>query len=584
MISMTAHSRVRLRATLYILVMLLFIIFVFSFMVGIIQTSRCLVSPLNPVICPFEGFRSSMSQTSDDDYQWKGKQTYVNSLGLTRNLGNQSIGYFITLLVMNINVFISYMLSLIVVWLIDRRSTPNGFTRLVQWFSACQVFMDFGFVIAAVAATRGSYNQFTYKNEEANTFWTVVHGVGVAVQEVGDTSSVMFTTVMSYTFYQIAHKQTSIDIMKYLWWGIFMSVGTSVVVDILQKLICEPPAYKNECSIIKVRGWISVVCIVVNFTFGLSIWKMLSRMPAGKKKDAISSLSSRIQFYAGWVAFSRIGYIGLTLSTGTLNLNFYDHDHTRFVNVLSSLTYLLWLPTGTGFAIYYLYTHPDEFRYFWDLVRRREGSTFLPSDLCELYDEVCMSWCPSKYPDADGGSTIGSSNGEKSTTFNRGSVSSGRKLQTKASKASIVGVSMQAISSPMQERGSPKNNRQDASAQPKSTKSKMRGIGIAGSPVSTTLIMNGQHADEELGAEEYEDVEGYEESGGAAALGRPSRSSLANSTSSSRSYGRELERQDEDDLTDALLDDDHGSSAAASGRAVGIELRNSIGAGIRPLV
>jgi len=76
-----------------------------------------------------------------------------------------------------------------------------------------------------------------------------------------------------------------------------------------------------------------------------------------------------------------------------LNLNFYDENHTRAVNVLSSLTYLMWLPTGTGFAIYYLYTHPDEFRYFWDLVCRRNGASFFPPDVCKLYDRMAPAIC-----------------------------------------------------------------------------------------------------------------------------------------------------------------------------------------------
>jgi len=139
----SAHTRVRLRAVLYIVAIILYLVFACGVFASIIQISRCLVDPLNPKICVIEGFRTSMSTTSDDDYQWQGKLTYTNSEGTVRNLANQSSGYFITLLLMSINVFISNTLSIIVVWLVDHRTTPNGFTRLVQWFSACQGMQNF---------------------------------------------------------------------------------------------------------------------------------------------------------------------------------------------------------------------------------------------------------------------------------------------------------------------------------------------------------------------------------------------------------------------------------------------------------
>ena len=413
MASMSAATVVRMRMAIYIVCSLMWITYTVGVIVDIVRYSRCLYAPLDANVCDTEGFRTSVNPSeliNTDDYQWSSKQTYTNSEGSKRNYANQSHGYLVQFLLVFINFYVSSSLSLIVVWLVDHREAPNGFTRLVQWFCAFQVIMDLGFFLGGFTMSAGYYNLVTYGEGDKSTISpgsrSHLYDFSEFILGIGDEGSVMFTTVMAYTFFQIARTQGAIDITKFLFVGVSVSVGTGMLIGVLQLSLCRAPAWKYECGVTTARGWISAVCIAINIYYGIRVSMLLKAMKPGKRKDAISALASRIRFYAGWVAFSRIGYIGLTISTGTFNLDFLDAEHTRLMNVLSSLTYLMWLPTGTGFAIYYLYTHPDEFRFFIDLCCRREGVSFLPRDLCELYDRMVISCCgfccTSRYPAIEG--------------------------------------------------------------------------------------------------------------------------------------------------------------------------------------
>ena len=392
--ALSPENAVKLRFVAYILMTLAFITFCVGTVFALTEEIRCLANQKDPDICTIEGFRSSENPNGDDDYQWHGKQSYINSHGKFRNPADQSLGMYITMLFISINAFVGFSLSMIVVWLVDHRATPNGFTRLVQWFSACQVLMDYGFFIYGYTMMGGYYKHITYQTSAGvSNFIIFMFNFAVFLLTCGDVSSVMFTTVMAYTFFRVAQMRGAIDITQYLKWGAGICLGSGIAIAVVQLISCTAPNWQNSCWVITMRGWVSVICIIVNIFFGVRVWLFLKEMVPGKRKEAVSALSSRILFYAGWVAFSRIGYIGLTISTGTLNLNFADAQHTKLVNILSSLTYLMWLPTGTGFAIYYLYTHPEEYQYFWDLVCRRNGASFLPRDLCNLYDQMALAVC-----------------------------------------------------------------------------------------------------------------------------------------------------------------------------------------------
>ena len=204
--------------------------------------------------------------------------------------------------------------------------------------------------------------------------------------------SVLFTTVMAYTFYKIAQVQGAVDVNRYLFWGVGFSVASGLIVSSVESAMCTSPAVKYYCPVVTGRGVISLVCILVNLYFGICVWILVRSMKPGARKNAVSSFASRIWFYAGWVAVSRVGYIGITLASGTLSLDFYDATHTRAINVFSTLANLMWLPTGAGFAVYYLYTHPAEYAYFLDvLCCGRNDATFLPSDLHELYNDIIIT-------------------------------------------------------------------------------------------------------------------------------------------------------------------------------------------------
>ena len=44
-------------------------------------------------------------------------------------------------------------------------------------------------------------------------------------------------------------------------------------------------------------------------------------------------------------------------------MNLADERFHSVENVMSTLCYLLWLPTGIGYAAFYMYTHPAELKY-----------------------------------------------------------------------------------------------------------------------------------------------------------------------------------------------------------------------------
>jgi len=510
-----------------------------------------------------------------DDYQWSSKQTYINSEGKIRNLANQSLGYLSQFLFIFINFYISSTLSLIVVWLVDHREAPNGFTRLIQWFCAFQVIMDLGFFLSGFSMSAGYYNAVTYGVANNSTFSpgsrSHLYDFSQFILSIGDQGSVMFTTVMAFTFFQIARIQGAIDITKFLFIGVSISVGSGMLIAVLQLSLCRAPSWKYECGVITARGWISVVCIVINIYYGIRVSMLLKAMKPGRRKDAISSLASRIRFYAGWVAFSRIGYIGLTISTGTFNLDFLDAEHTRLMNVFSSLTYLMWLPTGTGFAIYYLYTHPDEFRFFTDLCRRREGVTFLPQDLCELYDRMVISCCgffrTSRYPaiegdDHDNDGIGGGDPEEEGSSMATGNGSTAAGGLGRAPGTSNVGTSFGSNGgggnktvNPIQADGlgsTTNNGRSGSEHSPSSRISSPQGLEVRSfvSAGSSGTTLHGSKS-----AQSSNSIRGSD----AAATRATSRGSVRRA---SVSYGRRLDRQHEDLMLDACLLDDGESRSS----------------------
>jgi len=129
---------------------------------------------------------------------------------------------------------------MIVVWLVDHRATPNGFTRLVQWFSACQGLMDPGLFIYGSISVGGYYKYITY-SASINPFLIWLLKLAVSTLTCGDVSSVMFTTVMAYTFYRIARTEGAIDITRYLKWGVGIRVISGVAVAIAQRAFCVAP-------------------------------------------------------------------------------------------------------------------------------------------------------------------------------------------------------------------------------------------------------------------------------------------------------------------------------------------------------
>ncbi len=275
--------------------------------------------------------------------------------------------------------------------------------------------MDVGFALCTVSLSAGYYEYAIALQEGVigrrsglTPFIKALYWVGAWLLSLGDVSSVIFITVMSFIFYRLAAASRPIDVMVYLPWGLALALITGLVVAIAEVTVCSEPTFLASCAVVRVRGSISLLCVAINCTLSFAVSRILKRMPEGLRKEAVKGLSSRILLYTGWVTISRLSYIYLSLETGSMNLNFADAAHLKFTNFMSTLTYLMWLPSGTGFAIIYLYTHPEEARYVWDFFRMRKDVCWLPADLHDTYyaavDNMCCclpARCTGLYPITD---------------------------------------------------------------------------------------------------------------------------------------------------------------------------------------
>ena len=378
---------------MYISVFILWLCYTAGTLFDLVRYSQCLSYDENTgTTCNQEGFRSDLNPADN----------YINAKGKVVNSGNVKAGNFITLILLCLNFYASGTLSILVAWLVDHRAKPNGFTRLIQWFSVCQILMDFGFFIDALSMESGFYSLISHQSTLHKPFVDAAFYVGAWILAFGDVSSVIFTTVMSYIFYKLASSSKPIDVTQYLPYGLGIAVGIASIVATTELKVCQNPTFYAPCITVYIRGSVSLVCIVLNFILSFMVTRFLKKMNEGLRKNAVSTLSSRIFYYSTWVTISRLAYIALSLGTGQLSLNFADETHQKFKNFLSTFAYLMWLPTGTGFAIIYLYTHPDEAKYAWAALTWKANVCWLPEDLHDLYYDMTdnfwyVIFCCGKY-------------------------------------------------------------------------------------------------------------------------------------------------------------------------------------------
>ena len=98
------------------------IFYIFGSLLEVYRYSQCLsVSGIDNRVhtCKADAYRSDVGDSF---------------IGLRRSPLNVSDGTLETLLLISINFMFAGPLSLVVVWLVDHREKPNGFTRLVQWY------------------------------------------------------------------------------------------------------------------------------------------------------------------------------------------------------------------------------------------------------------------------------------------------------------------------------------------------------------------------------------------------------------------------------------------------------------------
>jgi hypothetical protein len=333
-------------------------------------------------LCEVNGYRTDFDHTTQ-------AKSYINKYHKDIPEGNLQFGNLVTNLIIHCLFLISGTVSIIVVWLIDLRSKTNGFTRVIQYMSAGQIVMDYGFFMCAAAMTSGFYRMVDLGEKKNNSVYAAFY-IGQFFLVFGDNVSLFYTNVMSYIFYKLSKDEpnTIVDVNSILKQSSIIIIILSIVISILQNLLCKYPFDEDSCDIVITRGAICTASVTANFIFGFISHIEVNKIVNVKRQSAIKSLISRTWFYVIWVAFSRFGYMVLSIGTGSLNLNFYEKGHEKFMNLMSTWTYCLWLPTGMGFGIYYLYTHPDEWFYFIDVIKRKPNAFVFADDIRDYGSEI----------------------------------------------------------------------------------------------------------------------------------------------------------------------------------------------------
>ena len=383
--------RIAIRAIFYVLIILLFLAYTVGAAGDFWVFSKCLL--LGKDMCMKNekesrriGFRYGDSQDTDQDYE-----------------DSFSVGNLSTLIAMTASYWLSGVLSLLVVWVIDHSEHTTGFKRIIQLMCLAQCIMDFGFFIIALSFENGYYDQYIHnKSGEASLSYVV----GEWLMTIGDVCSVVYTTVISLILLKFADQNTfQVDISRDISSVGYIIMVFGAIVATLQSIVCKnSPVWAEECPIVYVRGAITIICALVNAGVAIIVWRSLpaennrdastltpQEMKIKERNEGVVKLGRRLWFYTFWTTFSRMGYIGLIYMTGTLNMNFADAKFNSLENIMSSLCYLLWLPTGTGYAVFYMYTHDEEWKFakdtFW---HNKPDAHYLPPELRSLWFILTM--------------------------------------------------------------------------------------------------------------------------------------------------------------------------------------------------
>lgn len=318
-------------------------------------------------------------------------------------------GQTVTWMVVIFLCWLSATLTLLVVWLIDLRPKASSFILMIRNACLMQICMDIGYFLLQFYMALGLIDPLHNDTNVGGTN-TLLYLAGYFAV-MGDTGTVLWTNVICFVFVILANhvsqNKTGIDIGKDLWkytLGIFLF---SSIVAILDVVICMVPTIYNDtnipgsfsdCPIVRLRCVVVTCSIMANIISTIYVKKTIFDMDEGIAKDKLEELSNRMFFYPIFVAFTRIAYLYCGYSVAHFGVDFAggDPEDQTPMNYFNTINYLLWLPAGTGFAIFYLYTHPAEFNYFCEICKCNKDAHFLPNEIWELvlpcYLYVCSGY------------------------------------------------------------------------------------------------------------------------------------------------------------------------------------------------
>ncbi len=190
MVQLSKQTVLRLRLFLYVFMIITFTLIAVGSIKAIVEYSKCLAGSLLPENCPMVGYRTRIKDSTNantDDYQFRKSENFIDAEGNPNNYANYSLGTVITILFVATLQLLSVTLSMIVIWLVDHVEKPNGFTRVVQSFSACQVLMDYGYMLSGVCYMNGFYAYFVYGTKVSEWIIGLFHFARF-IQCLGDVS------------------------------------------------------------------------------------------------------------------------------------------------------------------------------------------------------------------------------------------------------------------------------------------------------------------------------------------------------------------------------------------------------------
>jgi hypothetical protein len=329
-------------------------------------------------------------------------------------------GQTITWMVVIFLCWLSATMTLLIVWLIDLRPKASSFVLMIRNACLMQICMDVGYFLLQFYMALGLIDP-TQGHSPQPYLANVLLVVSSYFAVMGDMGTVLWTNVICYVFVLLANNvsqnKEGIDIGKDLWKYTIAIIIFASITAIFDIIICMIPSVDDNtgipydfshCPIVTLRCAVVTCSIAANIVSTIYVKRTIADMEDGMAKEKLDELSNRMFFYPIFVAGTRIAYLICGFHQSHFGVNFAggEEEDLQPINFFNTINYLLWLPAGTGFAIFYLYTHPDEFNYFLEMCRCNKDAHFLPNEIWELlvrwYLYLCNGYHFQHNKDRDG--------------------------------------------------------------------------------------------------------------------------------------------------------------------------------------